>query len=235
MKAAGVFVGLSAVAIPVWWTALHRSTATRGLFVPSGAWSDVQVVLWPDMLLALVSAALAVQLWRGRPSRPPRRSRCSGACPCSCCLTPWSPSRSGSACPPRPRRLAGSWPRCCSSSRAPQRHTVAVLEEVRAERPRQVRLLDRPHHLVPEHAARDDVRRRRRESRARGRRPRPAPARTRPWDSAPTRRDRSRQAGVARRTAAVCRDREEPSRNHWRDPLLAAAPAASGAVRRRAS
>jgi hypothetical protein len=66
---ASLIAGVLAAAVPVWWIALHRSEAARRLFVPDEAWPAFQYVLVPDLALALVTAALAVQLSRGRASR----------------------------------------------------------------------------------------------------------------------------------------------------------------------
>jgi hypothetical protein len=68
MKWASIFVGSCAAVVPIWWIGLHASTTFRAAFVPPPAWPDFQAVLLPDMLLAVLLAALAVTLWRGRPS-----------------------------------------------------------------------------------------------------------------------------------------------------------------------
>ena len=49
MKWAGGFVGLCALAIPVWWIALFRSSAVRQLVMPPEAWPAFQAVLVPDL------------------------------------------------------------------------------------------------------------------------------------------------------------------------------------------
>ena len=66
MKWAGGFVGLCALAIPVWWIALFRSSAVRQWFMPPEAWPAFQAVLVPDLLLATACAIVAAQMVRGR-------------------------------------------------------------------------------------------------------------------------------------------------------------------------
>lgn len=62
------FVGLCALAIPVWWIALFRSPATRQSFMPPEAWPEFQAVLLPDLLLSVASAIVAAQIVRERAS-----------------------------------------------------------------------------------------------------------------------------------------------------------------------
>jgi hypothetical protein len=65
MKAAAAFVGACAVAIPVWWLVLFLSPGWRGVFVPEGSWPAFRTVVVPDLLLAIATAIVAVQLRRG--------------------------------------------------------------------------------------------------------------------------------------------------------------------------
>ena len=66
MRAAAAFVGVCAVAIPAWWLVLFQSPAWRRFFVPEGAWAEFRFVVVPDVLLAMATALVAIQMMRGR-------------------------------------------------------------------------------------------------------------------------------------------------------------------------
>jgi hypothetical protein len=65
MRAAAAFAGACAVGILVWWLVLFLSPGWRHAFVPEGSWPAFRIVVVPDMLLALATAIVAVQLRRG--------------------------------------------------------------------------------------------------------------------------------------------------------------------------
>jgi hypothetical protein len=66
MRSAAAFVGACAAGIPVWWLVLFLSPDWRRHFVPEGSWPAFRVVVVPDLMLAIATAIVAVQLSRGQ-------------------------------------------------------------------------------------------------------------------------------------------------------------------------
>jgi len=57
---ASALLGVVALGVPLGWAALYRSVRFRDWFVPESDWAAFQVLLLPDLALALLTGAAAV-------------------------------------------------------------------------------------------------------------------------------------------------------------------------------
>jgi len=57
---ASALLGVVALAVPLGWAALYRNVRFRDWFVPESDWAAFQVLLLPDLALALLTGAAAV-------------------------------------------------------------------------------------------------------------------------------------------------------------------------------